>query len=62
MTGFESESHAIKHQGKEIGSISEQKDHSFQIWFSVEKEDILEDGIPNCTWKNIKLAKKVFKC
>lgn len=32
----------------------------FQIWFHVLKKDIVEDGNPNCPWKNIKL-KATFK-
>jgi len=45
--------HTIKLGGMEVGSIEPVP--PFKIRLTVEKNDILEDGHPNCSWKWIKL-------
>ena len=47
--------HYIKFLKKEVGKIS---DEDYAIRFMVIKDDILEDGNPNCDWKWIKLKKE----
>jgi hypothetical protein len=49
------DSHKIKLKKKVVGCI---EDETWGIYFSVIKKDIMEDGNPNCKWKNIKLKKK----
>lgn len=50
----------VKLDGKRVGTISENRIYSTQwkISFHIEKKDIMEDGNPNCTWRNIFLANK----
>lgn len=45
----------IKLDGKRVGSFN---DNDFRIRLQVIKEDIMEDGNPNCVWKNILLKFK----
>lgn len=49
---FFPENTTIKHNGKEVGTIFED---GFRIQLQVIKKDILEDGNPNCVWKNVLL-------
>lgn len=51
---FDKATHDIKFEGKVVGCISDQ---DFTIRLMVYKEDINEDGNPNCPWKWIRLAK-----
>ena len=54
--GFFPTTHDIKLQGKKVGSIS--NNHPYTISLMVIKDDIMEDGNPNCTWKWITLIKR----
>lgn len=47
--GFFPTTHDIKLQGKKVGSIS--NNHPYTISLMVIKDDIMEDGNPNCAWK-----------
>jgi hypothetical protein len=53
---FEPDWHYIKLRRKEIGTISDQC--PYKIRLRVVKQDINEDGNPNCVWRWITLAKK----
>ena len=46
----------IKLDGKEVGSIGEDKPHKIRLM--VVKDDINSDGNPNCPWKWITLKKE----
>lgn len=48
-------SHEIKLNGIYVGSIDNDLPH--KIRFKVNKDDVHEDGIPNCKWKWITLKK-----
>jgi len=52
---FDPSQHDIKLNKKKVGRI---EDKTWDIYFSVIKKDIMEDGNLNCKWKNIKLKKK----
>ncbi len=52
---FYSPYHEIKLNKKVVGNIS---DADFQIGLMVYKNDIMEDGNPNCSWKWIWLKHK----
>jgi hypothetical protein len=57
---FDVNRHLIKFNKKECGSISETFSLTpiFKIHLTVEKQDIMEDKNPNCTWKGIKFKKE----
>lgn len=48
--------HYIKLNGEEIGNIEHEKPHFIRLM--VFKENIMEDGNPNSTWKWIQLRKE----
>jgi hypothetical protein len=50
------DSHYIKINRKQVGSID--PDNPFRIRLLVLKDDIMEDGNPNCPWKSICLKKE----
>lgn len=60
---FQPESHKIKFNKEIVGDISQIRnigicnqrsdDGKFKIRLMVNKKDIMEDGNPNCVWKNI---------
>lgn len=54
-SSFFSDQHCIKINKKQCGAIS---DKDWCIRFMVYKNDINEDGNPNCDWRWIKLAYK----
>lgn len=49
--------HYIKLNGKKVGWIEEE---TWKIFLHVYKEDINEDGNPNCKWRTITLIKKSY--
>lgn len=56
---FEEECGDIKLNKVTVGSITEQReDGKYRIGLMVLKEDIMEDGNPNCVWKWIWLKYK----
>lgn len=55
---FELDSAEIKLNKVVVGSISESKDGGYSIGFMVVKDDIMEDGNPNCKWKWVWLKYK----
>ena len=58
---FYSDHHDIKLKRQKVGLIDEENrldSGSFTIRLMVEKDDIMEDGNPNCSWKWIQLKKK----
>lgn len=48
----------IKYNKKVVGNILEVAHDRFTIWLKIVKADIMEDGNPNCTWRNAKLKKE----
>jgi len=46
---FEPTFHYIKLKGKEVGTIDDKSPHKIRV--AVIKDDINEDGNPNCEWK-----------
>lgn len=52
---FSPDYHYIKLKKKQCGSIN---DKTWEIRLQVIKDDINEDGNPNCEWKWIQLKKK----
>lgn len=52
---FSSTSHFIKLKKKEVGHIVNK---SWEIRLAVVKDDINEDGNPNCKWRWVTLEKK----
>ena len=48
--------HHIKLNKKQIGSIDDKFPHKIRLM--IKKEDIMEDGNPNCSWKWITLKKE----
>ena len=50
----------IKLNKNQIGGI-QHKNNAFKISLRVVKKDIMEDGNPNCTWKNVTLKTPIFK-
>jgi hypothetical protein len=55
-SSFFSSQHSIKLQKQKCGSIGDKK--PYKIRFQVLKDDIMEDGNPNCSWKWITLKKE----
>jgi hypothetical protein len=53
---FQSEYHEIKLKKKMVGTISN-RGEGYKIHLRVIKEDINENGNPNCVWKNVTLKK-----
>ena len=53
---FYPDQHEIKLKRKTVGSIEDKKHH--RISLMVEKEDIYEEGNPNCSWKWIMLSEE----
>ena len=53
---FDSSDHIIKLDKMKVGSIDDKPPH--KIWLCIIKEDINEDGNPNCEWKSIRLKKE----
>lgn len=53
---FYPDQHYIKIKGITIGRITDSKPHSIRLM--VIKDDINEDGNPNCEWKWITLKKR----
>lgn len=53
---FSPDQHYIKLKKKEVGQIEDKK--PYRIRLQVVKDDINEDGNPNCTWKWIRLKKE----
>lgn len=41
-----------------MGNILEVAHDRFTIWLKIVKADIMEDGNPNCIWRNAKLKKE----
>lgn len=54
--GFDNDEIIIKLNKKECGSIDYKEPH--KIHFMIIKDDIMEDGNPNCVWKWVKLKNK----
>jgi hypothetical protein len=52
---FYNVTHHVKYNKVEIGTID---DKTFKIRLRVIKQNILEDGNPNCSWKWITLKKE----
>ena len=48
--------HRIKLKGADVGTITHE--HPHKIRFMVIKDDIMEDGNPNCVWRWKSLTKK----
>jgi len=55
-SSFHSNKNLIKLNGFEVGLIEDKLPYSIRL--AVEKENINEDGNPNCSWKWIKLKKE----
>ena len=55
-SSFYNDYHIIKLNKKEVGSIGSKYPHKIRLM--VVKEDINEDGNPNCDWKWITLRKE----
>lgn len=53
---FYPDSHHIKIKKSKVGNISDKYPHKISL--AVFKEDINEDGNPNCEWKWIQLKKE----
>lgn len=52
---FHSDFHEIKLKRKVVGNIADEFPHRIRLM--IIKEDINEDGNPNCSWKWIMLSK-----
>ena len=53
---FDHDYHDIKYNKVVVGSIANELPHKISL--QVMKDDIMEDGSPNCKWKWIKLKKE----